>query len=264
VQLMSPPRSPGTALRRRQAERRATRRARRLAGLALLAVVLVVTLLLTAFGSGKPGVVQAAPPAAAAASVLPAGPPSPVVVATQGNLQLHLPVAQNQVTAIGYHGAGEGVLPLSAIGHQGNEGFFARLFHGIFGGHKGGLTYYQLDGGTGSSTGELDVGAAPGTDVYSPVDGTVVGITPYVLNERQYGVRIDIQPSSTPSVVVSITSLQPDPALVVGSTVTAAGSRLGTVLDLSHVERQSLARYTQDAGNHVSIQVRPAATLAVP
>jgi hypothetical protein len=225
--------------------------------------VLVITLLLTAFGSGKSGAVQTTPPAAAS-TVLPAGPPSPVVVATQGNLQLHLPVAQSQVTAIGYHGAGTGVLPLSAVGHQGNQGFFTRLFHRVFGGHRGGLTYYQLDGGAGASTGELDVGAAPGTDVYSPVDGTVVGITPYVLNDHQYGVRIDIQPSSTPSVVVSATNLRPDPALAVGSTVTAAGSRLGTVLDLSRVERQALARYTQDAGNHVSIQVKPAATLAVP
>jgi hypothetical protein len=224
--------------------------------------LLVVTLLLTAFGSGKPGMVPTAP--ATASTVLPVGPPSPVVVATQGNLQLHLPIAQGLVTAIGYHGAGDATLPLSPVGHQGNEGFFARVFHGIFGGHKGGLTYYQLDGGAGTSTGELDVGAPPGTDAYSPVDGTLVGITPYVLNGRQYGVRIDISPTSAPSVVVSVTNLRPDPALVVGSSVVASGSRLGTVLDFSGVERQALARYTQDSGNHVAVQVKPAATLAVP
>ena len=107
------------------------------------------------------------------------------------------------------------------------------------------------------------MGAAPGTDVYSPVDGTLVGITPYVLNGHQYGVRIDISPTSAPSVVVSVTNLRPDPALVVGSTVVASGSRLGTVLDVSRVERQALARYTQDSGNHVAVQVKPAATLAV-
>jgi hypothetical protein len=259
---MSPPRSPGTALRRHRAERRAARRTRRLAALALLAIVLVVTLLLTAFGSGKSTPVQAAP--VTASTVLPAGPPSPVVVATQGNLQLHLPVAQSLVTAIGYHGSGESALALSPVGHQGNEGFFARFFHSVFGGHKGGLTYYQLDGGTGTSTGELDVGAPPGTDVYSPVDGTLVGITPYILNGRQYGVRIDISPTSAPAVVVSVTNLRPDPALVVGSSVVSSGSRLGTVLDLSGVERQALARYTQDAGNHVAVEVDPAATLAVP
>jgi hypothetical protein len=263
VNPMSPPRSSGTALRRHRAERRAARRTRRLAAFALLAIVLVVTLLLTAFGSGKPTLVPATPQPSASTE-LPAGPPSPVVVATQGNLQLHLPVAQSLITAIGYHGAGEGTLPLSPVGHQGNEGFFARLFHGVFGGHKGGLKYYQLAGGAGTSTGELDVGAAPGTDVYSPVDGTIVGISPFVLNGRQYGVRIDIEPTSAPSVVVSVTNLRPDPSLVVGSTVVSSGSRLGTVLDVSAVERQALARYTQDAGNHVAMQVNPAATLAVP
>jgi len=226
--------------------------------------VLVVTLLLTAFGSGKPGTLATTPPATASTAAVPAGPPSPVVVATQANLQVHLPVSQTQVTAIGYHGAGDGTLPLSPVGHQGNEGFFTRFFHGILGGHKGGLSYYQLDGGTGASTGELDIGAAPGTDVYSPVDGTVVGITPYILNGIQYGVRIDISPSSAPSVVVSVTNLRVDTSLGVGSMVVASGSRLGTVLDLSGVERQALARFTQDAGNHVSVQVRPAATLAVP
>ena len=261
---MSPPRSPGTALRRHRAERRAARRTRRLAALALIAIVLVVTLLLTAFGSGKPAAVQATPPATAS-TVLPAGPPSPVVVATQGNLQLHLPVAQSLVTAIGYHGSGEATLPLSPVGHQGNEGFFARLFHGVFGGHKGGLTYYQLDGGAGASTGELDVGAAPGTDVYSPVDGTLVGITPYVLNGRQYGVRIDIsahvgplggrvghEPAARPGARGRLRASSPRAR---GSAPCSTSPR---------VERQALARYTQDSGNHVAVQVKPAATLAVP
>jgi hypothetical protein len=36
---------------------------------------------------------------------------------------------------------------------------------------------------------------------------------------------------------------------------------VGRVLDLSGVERQALSRFTQDAGNHVSIELRAAATL---
>jgi hypothetical protein len=35
------------------------------------------------------------------------------------------------------------------------------------------------------------------------------------------------------------------------------------VIDLSRVERQALARYTQDAGNHVTIEVFPAPTLGL-
>jgi hypothetical protein len=108
------------------------------------------------------------------------------------------------------------------------------------------------------------VGAAPGTDVYSPIDGTIVGITPYVLDGKHYGARIDVQPSGNPSIVVSLTHLHPDPSLTVGSTVAATTSKLGTILDFAKVERQALARVTQDAGNHVAIEVHPAATLSIP
>jgi hypothetical protein len=61
-----------------------------------------------------------------------------------------------------------------------------------------------------------------------------------------------------------MTHLRSDPALTVGAAVTAGSSKIGTVLDFSRAERQALARYTQDAGNHVSLEVHPAATLAIP
>ena len=72
---------------------------------------------------------------------------------------------------------------------------------------------------------------------------------------------LDIQPSGEPSVVVSVTNILPDPALTVGSQLVAGTSKIGTVLDLSSVEKLALARYTQDAGNHVAIEVHSAATL---
>jgi hypothetical protein len=74
------------------------------------------------------------------------------------------------------------------------------------------------------------------------------------------GARIDIQPSGNPSLVVSLTHLRSDPNLNVGSTLTATTSKVGTVLDFAGVERQALARVTQDAGNHVAIEVLPATT----
>ena len=63
---------------------------------------------------------------------------------------------------------------------------------------------------------------------------------------------------------MSVSRLRPDPSLKVGATVTAAGSKLGQVLDLSKVEKQALARYTNDEGNHVLLEVHPAATLQGP
>jgi hypothetical protein len=241
---------------------RAVRRARRVAILVLLASVLVPTLLLTAFGGGSSSAVQTAP--ANASRLVPAGTPTPQVVAIYGNLRLQLPIAQSSVTAVGYHGGSGGAVALAPVGTQANQGVFARLMHKLFGGDSGTLRWYQLPGGRGPSTSALDVGAAPGTDVYAPADGTVVGVTDLILNGRPYGQRIELQPTGAPSVVVSVTRLARDPALVVGSAVSAGKSRLGSLLDFSAVERQTLARFTQDSGNHVAIEVHPAATLAIP
>jgi hypothetical protein len=107
------------------------------------------------------------------------------------------------------------------------------------------------------------VGAAPGTDVYAPVDGTIAGITDFVLNGDTRGKRIDIRPLSAPALIVSVTRLRADPVLTVGAPVTAGSTRLGAVLDLSGLERQALARFTQDAGNHMTLQVLPAAALTL-
>ena len=63
--------------------------------------------------------------------------------------------------------------------------------------------------------------------------------------------------------VVSLTHLRADPALTVGSSVEKARRKVGTIVDLTSVERQALAQYTQDAGNNVSLSVRPAALLSV-
>jgi hypothetical protein len=221
-----------------------------------------ITLLLTAFGSSSTAPARTTAPAPAH-RLLPSGPPRPQVIALRDSLRIQTPISQTRVTAIGYHGVDNGALPLEPVGRQANEGALARLVRRIAGTGDSGITYYQL-GGEGPETAVLDVGAPPGTDVYTPVDGTVVGITGYVVSGRRLGSRIDIQPSSSPSLVVSLTHLRSDPALTVGTAVTAASSKIGTVLDFSRVERQSLARYTQDAGNHVSLEVHPAATLAIP
>ena len=244
----------------RARRRRAHDRAARLVALVFVSTVLFVTLLLTAFGSGNPEPVVQQP--ARAARLLPAGPPQPQVVATLGALRIQLPVAQTAVTAIGYHGSDGSALALAPLGSQGNEGLLDRLWHRISGAKKNGLTWYQLGGSSGPGTSALDVGARPGTDVYAPVDGTVVGISDFVISNRTYGARIDIRPVTAPSVVVSLTQLRPDPALTVGSTVAADSSKVGVVLDLSLVETQTLARYTQDSGTNVSLEVRPAATLS--
>jgi hypothetical protein len=238
-------------------------RRRRVAGLVVLACIAFVTLLLTAFGSSKPTAVRRLAPAPVN-RLLPAGPPSPQVVALVGALRVQLPVAQTRVTAIGYHASGDGALALQALGSQANPGTLTRMANRVFGGGRRGLRWYQIPGGEGSGTAALDVGAAPGTDVYAPVDGTILALTPYIVNGRRFGSQIDIQPTGAPSLVLSLTHVKPDPALSVGATVAAGTTKLGGVLDLSHVEEQALAHYTQDDGNHVELEVHDAASLATP
>jgi hypothetical protein len=257
-----PRRSPQEVRRRQQDDRRRQQdeRRRRLAVLVAISLVALVMLLVSAFGGATRTPASLAAPSAASA-LLPAGPPSMQVIARLDGLDLQIPINQARVTAIGYFGGGDGALTLDPVGTQANQGLLKRLAHKVFGGGSALPRWYQLPGGRGPATSAVDVGAAAGTDVYAPVDGTIVGITKLVLNGRTYGRRIDIQPTDRPSVVVSVSRIRPDPALKLGAAVTAAGTKLGRLLDLSTVERQELARYTNDEGNHALLQVHPAATL---
>ena len=113
------------------------------------------------------------------------------------------------------------------------------------------------------------MGAPPGTDVYSPVNGTIVGIEKVTIDGKVFGQRIDIQPTYAPSLIVSVSHIDADPSI---STVGSDGDTWRRCFEssvsrdrllLSRLSTQALAHYTNDAGNHVLIEVHPAATLAV-
>lgn len=246
--------------RRRRVERhqaRAARRARRVALLVVLSTVFLVAIALTAFG-GTTTPTSAIVPRQSQATLAQMR-PTTEIVAQRGQVRLQLPISQSRLTAIGYHSTGDGALSLHPVGHQANEGLVQRIVHGIFGGGGGSPKWYQLAGG---GTSALDVGAPIGSDVYSPVDGSVVAIRPFVIQGKAYGSEIDIQPQNAPSVVAVVTQLVADPALTVGTPVVSGATKLGRVADLAAVEQQALSRYTNDAGNHVTIELRAAPVLA--
>jgi murein DD-endopeptidase MepM/ murein hydrolase activator NlpD len=238
----------------------AARSARRRAILVAIGVGLVIVLAVAAFRPGGRPAIGASTPASAT-RLLPPPPPAGLALAVYGRFRVASPVNEGVVTAIGYHGAGDDALPFEPVGHQANAGIATRVFRRIFGGGGDGVSYYQLGGGQGPSTGALDVGAPSGTDVYAPTDGTVVGLRDYVLNGRAYGSVIDIQPAGEPSVVLSISHVQADPSLTVGSPIAESTSRIGTVIDLSGAERLALAQYTRDAGNYVELVLHPAGSV---
>jgi murein DD-endopeptidase MepM/ murein hydrolase activator NlpD len=264
VSRMALPEAPGLTVRAafREEERAKTRRARRIAALVGVATVAFVVLLLTAFGSNGPLVGANVP--APAQRLLPSRPPRPQILATYESLRVQLPINQARVTAIGYHASGRTALALEPIGSQANAGVFGRIVQRLIGDDGSGISYYLLEGGAGPRTGGLDVGAPVGTDVYAPVDGTVIAISDRVVNGRPYGKVVEIQPSDNPGVVAALSNVAMDPALTVGRTVVAARTKIGRVIDLSPVEHAALARYTQDKGQHVHVELHAAASLAAP
>jgi hypothetical protein len=224
--------------------------------LSALGALGLVTVLLTAFGSGGSGatapIAFEATPSASALAVR----PRPQMLATIGNLQIQLPVAAAALTAIGFHGSSDGSLSLQPVGRQANEGILARLWRRIAGARRDAPRWYQLEGGP-PGTNVLDVGTAPGTDVYAPVAGSVVAVRKLVVGGKQVGSRIDVRPSQSPSVIVSLMHVRPDRAIAVGTPVLAASSKLGTAADIASVEEQALATHVPDGGNNVSISVYP-------
>jgi hypothetical protein len=246
------------AARLRASRKRAQARARWFALAVVIGVLSVAVLALTAFdGTTVEGSAGAPVPAPLPVT---SAPPEPQVLATVGNLRVQSPVAQGGVTAVGFHGSEEPALVLHPVGPQANEGLVARLWRGITGSSRKGLAWYQLEGGELRT---LDVGAVAGTDVYSPVDGTVVAIRDQVVSGSVVGAEIELRPTSAPSLVVHLQNVRPDRALTVGANVAAGSSKLGRVADIRRFEQQSLARYAADGGNNVSIQVYPSANLGV-
>jgi hypothetical protein len=254
---MATPRSRHAA-RLRASRRRKQARARRLVVLLVIGALAAVTLALTAFDDSG-----GSSPAAEGPAPLPvtSAPPEPNILATVGNLRIHSPVAQGGVTAVGFHGSEGDALVLQPAGPQANEGLLARLWRRITGSSRSGYRWYQLESGPLRA---LDVGSVAGSDVYSPIDGTVVAIRDQVVSGRMVGSEIELRPTSAPSLVVTIQNVHLDPALTVGANVAAGSSKLGTVADVSRWERQALADYAPGGGNNVSILVFPSATLGVP
>ena len=215
---MATPRSRHAA-RLRADRRRAQARARRFAVVAVIGVLALVTLGLTAFDN------QSSSPAVSRPAPLPvtAAPPDSRVLATVANLRVQSPVAQGGVTAIGLHASDDGALELKPVGPQRNEGLLARLWRRITGATRTGLAWYQLSEGPLQT---LDVGAVAGTDVYAPVDGTVVAIRNQIISAHDVGAEIELRPTSAPSLVVSIRNVHPDPGLSVGANVATGSSKL--------------------------------------
>lgn len=239
--------------RQRRDRRRSQIRRRR-----VVALVIVVTLVALAvwLAYALPAVTPARVPEAAAQPTFAekAEVDSRVVVATLGEVDLLLPVSLEATTAIGYHPVDSAdSVAFAPQGERVSGGGLSERLADIFAG-GGGLKYYLLDGdGTDASpTGALDVGAVPGAEVFSPVDGKVTGLQRVTISGKYEDVEVQIQVADDPTLLLVLSHLA-HPGVHVGDTVTQGESLIGRVRAYPAAIDQELSGYTSDAGDHVQI-----------
>ena len=232
-------------------------RGRVLVAIALVAGILVVAgVQLVSFGGSG-----FLPSIAPTTRILPSGAPRPQTLARQDQLVLLVPVQQSRITAILFHPvAGADALTLEPVGEPVNQGLIARLVASFQGEDAGGPAY-RIEGDPTS----VDIGGPIGTDTYAPVDGKVLSITPLIVNGTTYGDQIAIEPLANPGVVVVASGIKSDPALSVGTPVSTrpeAWTKLGRIVDVTGALDPVLSGFTQDGGNRIQLQVRPATSVA--
>ena len=176
---------------------------------------------------------------AATKRIAPGTRPPDIPIAKVGLVSLRLPVDPDRLTAIAFH-------PVDNPQAVEME-------------PEGSLDHHQAarNGRPGPERGAIDVGAAAGTPVYSPVDGEVAGLVPYVVQGQIQGSQITINPIQANGYAVVITHIEarPDGVLPpVGTAVTSGVTVLGQIRDFVGIE-QELAQFTSDSGNHVQIAV---------
>jgi murein DD-endopeptidase MepM/ murein hydrolase activator NlpD len=241
---------------RRESRRRRDRRRR---GLTLLiaivpvAAAVLVIALLTASDSG-PQIADPLQPTAINTSpqvgLTTTRRPENVVLADAEGVALRLPVPRDLVTTVAFH-----PLETSSSVRLDPRG---TLDHEIV----------PRRGRPGPESAALDVGAPAGTAVYSPVSGVVAGVVdPYVVAGTDIGFEMAIAPATAAGLLVRVTHLDGPESFKnsagpagtrrprVGEPVTAGVTELGRVADFSKVVDQEIARYTNDSGNHVHIEV---------
>jgi hypothetical protein len=228
----------------------------------------------------KPAVQVASAPdawSALATMEIPAA-PTPVFASLRAE-RLRLPVPASAVTALVFHQSSyRDTVPLSALVASGSparareavkaaratlkaggEATVAATPEDASEDSDGVWTGYALQLWRSSSGGKqdtaVDCGAAAGTAVFSPVDGTVMQIRPYKLYKKYADYEIHIKPDAWDDLDVIVLHVT-DPAIAEGERVVGGTTRIASVRDLaSVVSGLQLRNYTLDGGNHTHIQV---------
>ena len=177
-----------------------------------------------------------------------------VVVAEAEDLKISTPIRPADLTGLGYHPGGEGVVDLRPEGKNLSKNPLLSMFGGATNPHD--IRYYVMDREQreGPGTGALDVGAETGTKVYAPVTGVVTAVRPDPT--MQEANIVEIKPAEAPNTRVFVSLLQAVSADIgPDAPVTAGMTEIGSVADLAGVTKPQLAEHTNGSGNHVTVSV---------
>ncbi len=238
--------------------------------------VLVIAGTLFAMGRSDSGDQAVLPVATAAtetegAAAEPAREPTPCF-ACLGELDLHLPIDPDDVTAVAFHQASgvaaqsmtslvpdadmeaaveiQGVPPLDQA--QAADLGESDLWVGCV------LRMWRSNR-TGTPDTAADCGALPGSAVFSPVSGTVVEVKAYKLYDKYDDYEIHIRPDGFDD--IDLVLIHVDDVLVSeGDIVTGGVTQLACVRKMSDKVDLQLGGYTANGGDHVHMQLNAVAS----
>ncbi len=107
---------------------------------------------------------------------------------------------------------------------------------------------------TGEPNTAADIGARPGTTVYSPVTGTVTLVRPYQLYGKHDDIEVHIRPDGYEDVDLVLIHLD-GVTVAAGERVEGGATRIGAVRSMSDKMDLQLGRYEPTGGNHVHLQI---------
>lgn len=206
-------------------------------------------------------------PSTLAKSSNPTGAGPTPMFASYRSLQLRLPVAVKDLTEVGFHQAAYSYAFHMSTPLIEADNSDTKAAHGT-----GRVLSKQPTGTDAVLIGKMirmwrsrpgkpdtaaDVGAAPGADVFAPVNGTVVKIKQYKLYGKYDDYEIHILPTGWPEIDLVMIHVQ-DLTVGVGDQVTGGVTRIAAIRKLSDKFKDQLSDYTNDGGDHVHIQLNNA------
>ncbi len=219
--------------------------------------------------TGTPSLSRADAPDPAIAGIRamdPANDPTPIF-ARLGSLEVHLPVRVTDLTEVGFHQASYTYalhmttpLPTADTDKVKRErtthrdkasqptGADAVLVGSV-------LRMWRSRPGKPDSA--ADVGAAPGSDVFSPITGTIVKIKRFKLYGKYDDYEIHIQPTGRANIDCVMIHVD-DLSCKVGDRVTGGVTRIAAVRDLDKRVNPQLKEFTRNGGYHTHMQLNNA------